>query len=173
MVTEPEIAIESRQFYGKYICARRGGKPFYTEDIRLDPENFTCSEKRCSQTTSNDNTVCYPEEDHATSCPITDIKILPTQDQKSLPLHYQVHNFTDSLLLAFSRDFDGMPLVNATLQFLPCMKADEFKSRDPKMTTFYPTELDRKDGCKPFKTTGDLHDDYYRATGLKISLLQM
>ena len=56
----------------QYICAVRGGTPFFNVTKPVDgkcPENT----KACSTKTTGMNTVCYPEEDHEAKCPIIDI----------------------------------------------------------------------------------------------------
>ena len=65
------------KFYGNYFCGLTGGKPYAIVE-RVDPETGECPEglEPCSNKTSAENTVCYPPEEHATSCPITDLKII-------------------------------------------------------------------------------------------------
>ena len=64
---------ETIEYKNQYICALRGGKPFFNVTKAVDGECPT-NTKACSSMTTGMNTVCYPEEDHETSCPITDIQ---------------------------------------------------------------------------------------------------
>ena len=62
------------KFNGKIICAEKGGDTF--EKVRRpDSETGLCPDgtSPCSKSTSVENTVCYPEELHESSCPITEI----------------------------------------------------------------------------------------------------
>ena len=59
------------------ICAIRGGDPFVSV-VRPEgiEEDGKCPEgtKPCTERTSAENTVCYPEEEHQLKCPILKIK---------------------------------------------------------------------------------------------------
>ena len=115
--------------------------------------------------------MCYRKEDHPTSCPITDIKIIDVKNKDTLLPSYQLHNLTPTLILAFSRDFDSLPLTTTTLAYKPCMLSHK-PSLDPAVS-HYPTELDRLNGCEAFQTTGEFYDKYYRETGLEVSLWEV
>ena len=62
---------------GKVICGTRGGKSFERID-RPDFDSKACPEgtSKCSEITSIENTVCYPDDLHSTHCPITYIEIV-------------------------------------------------------------------------------------------------
>jgi len=60
----------------RQICGRRGGKNFIEvqrPDVSGHCPNGTSP---CSTKTTPENTVCYPLEDHESSCPITQIKFV-------------------------------------------------------------------------------------------------
>ena len=63
--------VKQSKILGKYICGVRGGKPFF-EVTRPDFETKKCPSGTlpCSDKTSPENTICYPEADLETSCPI-------------------------------------------------------------------------------------------------------
>ena len=64
------------KFNGKIICGEIGGDTF--EKVRRpDSETGLCQDgtSPCSSSTSVVNTLCYPEELHESSCPITEISI--------------------------------------------------------------------------------------------------
>ena len=76
-VIYPISPMSQLKFYGKFFCGATGGRNF-AEVKRVLPETDRCPDgtEPCSTNTSPSNTVCYPPEDHPTSCPITDIKII-------------------------------------------------------------------------------------------------
>ena len=66
------------------FCGKRGGKSFI-DVTRPDLETKLCPEgtKPCSSKTTIDNTVCYPEADIDSSCPITDFKFVASSEKKT------------------------------------------------------------------------------------------
>ena len=69
------------KFWGKYICGKKGGVAFL-DVTRVDPSTKQCpaGTKPCSSKTSDENTVCYAEADHASKCPITGLKFVKKTD---------------------------------------------------------------------------------------------
>ena len=68
------------QFKGVRICGKRGGLPFL--NVTRVEKNGKCPKgtKACGMLMSAENTVCYPQEEHASSCPITHIDIIEKND---------------------------------------------------------------------------------------------
>lgn len=80
---EPVDEVKQTQLFGKYFCGVTGGESFETVQ-RVDPKTKLCPDgtKKCSEKTSDENTVCYPETEHELKCPITEI-LLVTGDDKA------------------------------------------------------------------------------------------
>ena len=71
--SQPEIVMD--KIWGKHICAVRGVDSYLT--VQQPGADGTCPEGliACSSRTSTDNTVCYPENEWNTLCPITGMKL--------------------------------------------------------------------------------------------------
>ena len=80
----------------KTICRTRGGKEF-EQVTRPDQESGECPEgtSPCSTITSIENTVCYPQDQHATQCPITFMEIVDeaTGDAKKSDENFAVVDY--------------------------------------------------------------------------------
>ena len=77
-VIEALRSISQTSFHnGLTVCGRSGGDSF--AKVRRPQPNGVCpgGTSPCSLQTSVANTVCYPEYLHSSSCPITEIKVIP------------------------------------------------------------------------------------------------
>ena len=70
---------------GKNICGTRNGSSFL-EAIRPDSNSGNCpmGTTPCSQFTSPENTVCYPQDQHEELCPITEIRIVDRKTMENI-----------------------------------------------------------------------------------------
>ena len=60
--------------FNRTVCGKRGGLSF-KEVVRPDPKTLQCPNgtEPCSNGTDAHSTVCYPPDQHNTSCPINDM----------------------------------------------------------------------------------------------------
>jgi len=140
---------------GKFICGQRGGLAW--KDVkRPDYKNGLCptGTTPCSSSTTLQYTTCYAPADHEANCPITDLQFVTgAMPVFSAPLDYQVVSTGSTDHIATSKQANGLPLTDTTLEFQPCMKPG-FKSIDPNPKLIYPLEMDRTNLCVVDKTTG-------------------
>ena len=77
-VIDPLRSVSQTSFHnGLTVCGKSGGLSF--AKVRRPRPNGICPEgtSPCSLHTSVENTVCYPKYLHSSSCPITEIKVIP------------------------------------------------------------------------------------------------
>ena len=87
---------------------------------RPDIDSKQCPEgtSPCSTATRGDNRVCYPEADHAESCPITELRIVDYATGESLKndSNYVVQEYRASEYLVYSKNVaDNLPLTSLIL----------------------------------------------------------
>ena len=126
----------------------QGGKPFKTV-TRVDAETLECPKgtKPCSNVTSPINTVCYPEDQHTSFCPITEI--LFTDDNsidnyRDNPAIYTVKEFKHGKVnryLVYSKNAtDNLPISTTAVKGgNPCLNPNETPESNDY---FYPLEYD-------------------------------
>ena len=99
------------QFLGKRVCGTLGGDPF-SNVTRPDASTLECPSgtKPCLDTTTANETVCYPPDDLESKCPITDIMIVDTSAVSSYEnLGYTVRTFNDTASLVYSKTIPQLP----------------------------------------------------------------
>ena len=114
------------QFNGKRVCGKRGGSAFIDAD-RVQ-RNGTCPEgtSPCVLSKSLENRICYPEKDHATSCPITDLTIVSEVEvDQYRGRGYSIVEYSrmnsGKTYLAFSKLVDSLPLTSFRMENKPCL----------------------------------------------------
>ena len=64
-------------FKNKYFCGIRGGDPFvFVKRPLLSTGLCPNGTLPCSNSTSLENTVCYPQDEHEEKCPILQMKFM-------------------------------------------------------------------------------------------------
>ena len=105
---EPIDSVDISKIDGKIICGKRAGSAF-VDTIRPSLVDSQCPSGTtpCSETTSIQNTICYPEDQHLENCPITDIfiadqntgNLLKESSKTSVVLDYKVDDPTKRYLV--------------------------------------------------------------------------
>ena len=122
-LTEAAHPVIMGQFDGRRICGKRGGDAF--KDVTRPGSDGQCPEDTlpCSLKTSADNTVCYPKDDLDSSCPITDIDIVgsneATQKQGHSASAYEAEPFGEVFVI-WSKDVDSLPITGIRVGGEPC-----------------------------------------------------
>jgi len=139
--------------YGFEFCGLRGGLPFMNV-TRVDPKTMLCPNgtEPCSNYTSVENTICYPPDQHNSSCPLTDILIssnaTEVSEMMASGLWLKKPNLIDrKWYTLYSYKVDKMPVTWTTLTDNPCSHANEVSI--PSAASFYPLE------AKPSNCTFD------------------
>ena len=154
---------------GLVVCGTRGGYTF--EQVQRPSPEHGCPEGTlpCSAN-SPENTVCYPEEE-LENCPITEIAIVDRTYGDSLKnntaytvVDYKTWDESKRYLVYSKAVKDSLPITTTVLDRQPCLDPTKTSSR----TSFYVTELDRKEQCVDDK--GDfVYDPRYVEVGDQIS----
>ena len=134
---EPPITQSS--LGGVVLCGTRGGEPFASV-TRPDANNqCPAGTSACSSATSAENTVCYPDDEKESKCPITSMRFeLTSGIDSSAATAIRV---SDEYSLVFSKSSaDSLPITSTQMAFSePCMVPSEVV----ELPAFYPTEIDR------------------------------
>lgn len=77
----PKDPVLETTFYGNQICGKRGGDS-YSDVVRPDINN-KCPNNTvaCSNKTSAQNTICYPQIDLEAKCPVTSLKFVAKENK--------------------------------------------------------------------------------------------
>ena len=76
----------------------------------------------CSQNTSPENTVCYPLEEHADACPITEIKFVQNSELDTIQDSFTQVTFNSEKTLVYSKNIaDALPLSSFAVTKAPCL----------------------------------------------------
>lgn len=132
------------KFINSYFCVTRGGKAF-SEVIRVDTDTEECPEgtQKCSDATSPENTVCYPNEELADSCPITQILFVDSADieQYEDTTTYSVVKINVAQYIVYSKtSTDNLPITSTSVEGgTPCINPNQ-RSEDPSL--LFPAEYD-------------------------------
>lgn len=95
---------------------------------RPDLETKLCPEgtKACSPKTTIDHTVCYPEADIDTNCPITDLKFVASSEKKAYSNKgYEAIALSggakEQNLFVYSKTAtDNLPITSTRVESTPC-----------------------------------------------------
>ena len=166
---EPYPLIWQNQFLGKRVCGTLGGDPFLNV-TRPDASTLACPSgtKPCLDTTIANETVCYPPDDLASKCPITDIMLVDASAVGSYEdLGYTSRTFNETASLVFSRTVPQLPPTTIKVEQEPCMDALQQSSSPGEQ--YYLPEL-MKNGCTTEANTGLVYDPRFSASGLYTDL---
>jgi hypothetical protein len=112
---------------GFTICGLRGGQP-YNNVTRVDPVSGLCPNgtQACSNVTSPDNTICYPQELVETSCPITNIFMtknltLATAMAKTKTWTGFPKKIASTWYLLYTKTLDYLPITTTSVEYKPCV----------------------------------------------------
>jgi len=73
---------------------------------------------------SPESQVCYPEAEHAASCPITEIKFVTKAQAEttySPETDWTVIDFNDQYSLVYSKQSDSLPVTKTAMEKEPCL----------------------------------------------------
>ena len=133
---------------GFTLCGLRGGLP-YRNVTRVDPTTLACPSGTvpCSTNTSATNTVCYPSNQLATSCPINGIEITSDLNHaKALRTagwsYHALKVWVDyvAFYVLWSTNQDSLPITQTKFESQPCMNPLDVSQQTGQQ--FYPLEVD-------------------------------
>ena len=157
-------AIRQSQFSSVRVCGKFGGQPFL--NVTRPDTSGKCpdSTSPCLTTTSAEETVCYPAEDHDAKCPITDIRLVESSAESTYTaLGYTAMAYNTTASLVYSKTVAQMPPTTRKVEYKPCKRPSE-QSASPNQK-YYAGEL-AKSGCNLEQVTGYVNDPRFEATGL-------
>jgi len=138
-----------------YFCGDQYGKPFFAV-TRVDYRTGQCPSgtSPCSNSTDPENTICYPQDQLASKCPITEtlfVKENQIAKYQNDTATYRVQEVgVGEYFVTSKNSTDSLPITKTVLEALnPCV--------DPGETTlksahdYYPLETDRlKPECSAY-----------------------
>lgn len=155
--------------FGYYICGKKDGKSFVSVD-RPDMEN-TCPglTEPCSNSTSPENTVCYPPEDHKTECPVTEAFFVFNDADETYYRNrgYEIESGMSPAVLVYSRETDARPITSTKVEVHPCILPEQ--EQTPQASVYYKLENEKQDSCSYDENTNKRFDDRYIFTGLNVT----
>ena len=97
-------------------------------DVDRVEKNGKCPQgtQACSMNANAENTVCYPQSEHATSCPITYINILGQNDAAAAQKRGEVEapiKLSNDLALVYSKKTNSLPITTIRVENRPCVSA--------------------------------------------------
>lgn len=137
-----------------YFCGDIGGAPF-TSVTRVNPTTKQCptGTTPCSNLTGPENTVCYPQDQHEKSCPVTEIlfvsedSIAPYQgDPATYRIQEVVFGTEKEYFVTSKNSTDNLPITTTSLEGgNPCIHPGDISNQG----FYYPLENDRlKSSCQ-------------------------
>jgi len=154
-----------------YFCGDKGGKPF-SAVTRVDPTTRECPSETapCSNSTSPENTVCYPLDQFERSCPVTQIlfvkedQIATYQSDTATYRIQEVEFGTEKEYFVTSKNStDNLPITTTSVEGgNPCIHPGDISNQP----FYYPLENDRlKSSCQYDDVLETSIDTRYNETG--------
>ena len=118
--------VQMGQFNGKRICGKRGGTPFLNA-TRVDRNgNCPTGTSPCVLSKSLENRLCYPNDKHSQSCPITDMSIVSENEvDRYRGSSYQAIQYSQlgrtKSFVVYSKLVDSLPLTSFRMENKPCL----------------------------------------------------
>lgn len=156
------------QFNQLRVCGKVGGQPFV--NVTRPSLDGACPSdyQPCQQNSVASETLCYPQNEIATSCPITDFKIVEQTAVDSFTSQgYESVTYNSSASIVYSKQVPQLPPTTVKVETEPCM--DAFQQSGSTGEQWYLPEMQRN-GCTTETNTGLTFDPRFSLSGLYTNL---